>query len=74
MGTIILLLKFWKIAGAKGYETQNRSSKVWSPHPDDPIFQILRKNSLGLYRICLILIKFNSGGSDLEMGEYLCVW
>ena len=30
---------FVKEAGAKGYETQTGSVKVWSPYPDDPIFQ-----------------------------------
>ena len=29
---------FVKEAGAKGYETQTGSVKVWSPYPDDPIF------------------------------------
>ena len=28
-----------KKAGAKGYETTTGSVKVWSPYPDDPVFQ-----------------------------------
>lgn len=30
---------FARKAGAAGYESQTGSKKVWSPHPDDPVFQ-----------------------------------
>jgi len=31
--------EYVKAAGAKGYETMTRETKVWSPYPDDLVFQ-----------------------------------
>ena len=68
---------FVKEAGAKGYETQTGSVKVWSPYPDDPIFQKYYEKFIRALAKDFNdpdKVQFVSGSGFGKWGEYHSVW
>lgn len=68
---------FVKDAGAKGYETVTGSATVWSPYPDDPIFQKYYEKfiyALGERFDDPDKVQFISGTGLGKWGEYHTVW
>ena len=68
---------FVKEAGAKGYETQTGSVKVWSPYPDDPFFQKYYEKFIRALAKDFNdpdKVQFVSGSGFGKWGEYHSVW
>lgn len=68
---------FVKQAGTKGYETMTGSAQVWSPYPDDPIFQKYYEKfirALAEKYNDPDKVQFVSGSGFGKWGEYHSVW